>query len=199
MTEKRRGVGTIEVLGIVAVFVATFLGVYLAEFLQERAREEQVMQNYAALLLVMEKDCQSAVELTNSTVGIATQSTAPAPGLMLASMFQYSLLLERMDPSRLTALVPDLAQAAQLSARHSRIAPGLDSLQEQIERGLPGAPKQIQDEVVLAAKERRAKLELLARETLQAYSAKLQAICAIVVDERLSIDSLHHGVKAAAR
>lgn len=191
MTNRPGAVGTMELLGIAAVFVATFLGVYLAEFLQERARENQVVENYKALLLVMEKDCQSALELTNSTVGIATQSSAPAPGLMLASMFQYSLLLERMDPSRLTELVPKIAQAAQLSARLSRIGPGLDSLQEQIERGVPvGAPKEVQDsfgKLLESTKERHAKLESLARDTLQAYEGKLQAICSIVADERSSI------------
>jgi hypothetical protein len=170
-------------LGIIATFVATFLGVYLAASLQTRDREAERVGAYRALLLVMEDDCRSTLELSKRSIGIATESFVPSPGLMYASLLQNSLLLERMDEKRLAKLVPAIAEASQLSARFMRKVARMDMIHVP---PVDMAPQPVRD----AMSRQRDDLKSSAEELLRAYEEQLGSVCSTIAEEREFVGSL---------
>ncbi len=173
------------ILGIVATFVATFSGVYLAASVTRQQAEETKQQAYKALITVMDSDCKATLEQSHRSVDIVFESIAPAPGIMLSSLFQNSLLLDRMNPDRSVRLVTAIGEASQLSARLMRKISRLDMMPTVGERQ-PMDPRGLQ--FLNDLKKDRGAIEKTALLILETYSRQLDTLCGIIEEEMSELE-----------
>ena len=194
----------LAIIGIVATFVATFSGVYLAAKLQNDQREQQSFRAYKSMISIMDKDCKQTLEMSKGSLDALLEGFTPTPGVMLSSFLSNALLLAWMDEKRSVRLISAIGDAANFSAIYTRKIAKLDMIPD-----IPGQidivpkktlnlqdqqppfpmPNQMAIQQAMIIKEREI-LKNSAREILKTYVNKLNDVCIILEEERDHISSL---------
>lgn len=102
----------IATVGIVATFIATYLGVYLATAAQQRVDTEKSIAAYKSMLGVMAVDCLQVLKLNRDLSPKDQVPQLRSPVFLYSTPLQNSLLFEHMESSKLIELIHSLTRSA---------------------------------------------------------------------------------------
>lgn len=108
----------IALLGVLATFVATYLGVYLASGAQKRADDEKSLDAYKTMLSVMAVDCRQTLKLNQDVNPGDKLAQLRSPVFLYSTPLQNSLLFQHMDRSKLTDLIHSITRSAFFGSKY---------------------------------------------------------------------------------
>lgn len=166
-------------LGIAGTFLATLLGVFIAQILAERTQRNTEEQSYRTLLAVMHLDCRQALEKNRRLLGSPNIEPITQAAFLYVGALQNALLFRLMEPERLQAFVEAISDAAvaQDEYTHRRFMAPPPGAEDNVPPDLSEEKRQ-QWRAQVAEDRRRHRASL--DEALNAYLPKQETLCELL-------------------
>jgi hypothetical protein len=169
----------IGALGIVATFLATFSGVFLANSLQEANNQKRELKSYKSLVAIMHADCVEILNLNKDLDPIDRSGKLRQPIFLFSSALQNSLLFEHMERKHLLELIRSLSRSSYYGQKYQQYVSlhpsGIIPLPSPSKQGETYADhqKRIRQEVEVFRKERMNE----ARQFHNKYVTESEGLC----------------------